>query len=234
MAEFTGDERARVVAQLDPRDSRQWRAWVLITLFAYCGPRQRAARYLQWTDVDLERGVIRWAPETDKMATERFQPMPTPVLEAFWVAYGWRVAQGYTGRFVFYAAARSVRDDDRPWTYQAFSAALHKAEERAGMTKTKYRGAHGFRRGIAGDIHAATGSSKSAADWIGDRSVKVVERHYLLERDEELRKTAALVTKGGEDSATRTNANATKRNGPANEGEAGTLNPVNQGSTDDL
>lgn len=228
MAEFSADERLKVIAQLDPRDSRQWRAWVLVTLLAYCGPRQNAARHLEWRDIDFDGGLIIWRPELDKMAGERSQPMPQPVRDALWVAYGWRQTQGYIGRFVFYGVQQRGRDKDQPWTYQAFCKALHDAERRAGMTPIKWRGAHGFRRGIAGDVHAKTGSSKKAAEWIGDKSVKVVERHYLLEREAEQRKTAEMV--GGED-ATQAKSNATKRNGPADEGEAESLNPFIQGSS---
>ncbi len=130
------------------------------------------------------------------MGGEREQPMPEPVRDALWVAYGWRCTQAYAGPFVFYGVQIRRREAGKPWTYQAFVAALHDAEARAGITAIKWRGAHGFRRGISGDIHAATGSSKKAADWIGDRSVKIVEKHYLLERAEEMRKTANLVGGG--------------------------------------
>jgi integrase len=196
MGEFSADERTKVLAQLNPRDIRQWRAWVLTVLFAYCGPRQNAARHLEWRDIDFVVGTIRWRPELDKMATDRVQPMPEPVREAMWVAYGWRTTQGYRGPFVFYGVQDRTRDV-KPWTYQAYAAALDGACQRAGVARQKYQGAHAFRRGIAGDVHAKTGSSKKAAEWIGDRSVKIVEKHYLLEREEELRKTAQLV--GGDD-----------------------------------
>lgn len=196
MAEYSADERAKVLAQFNPRDSRQWRAWALTVLFAYCGPRQNAARRLEWRDIRLDAELIHWRPELDKMAGDRWQPMPAPVVEAFWVAYGWRTSQGYQGPFVFYAAKETRQDAGEPYTYQAYVRALHEAEKRAGMTAVRYRGAHGFRRGIAGDVHAKTGSSKRAAEWIGDKSVKVVERHYLLEREEELRKTADMIGGG--------------------------------------
>jgi integrase len=211
MHEFRADDRAKVLAALDPRDAHQWRAWALTTLFAYCGPRQTAARHLEWVDVSFTDGLLRWRPETDKMGAERVQPMPEPVREALWVCYGWALAMGYAGRFVFFAVKRGHRTgDEKPYTYQAYVGQLHDAERRAGLEPIAYRGAHGFRRGIAGDVHAATGSEKTAADWIGDKSVKIVRDHYLLGRVDELRKTANLV-----------GANATKHDGPASDGEAG-------------
>lgn len=193
MHEFREEDRLKVLDQLNPRDSRQWRTWALTVLFAYCGPRQTAARSLEWTDIDFDAGTILWRPETDKMGNERLQPMPAPVRDALWVAYGWRGAQGYDGRFVFYAVQERGRSKDQPYTYQAYVKQLHDAEGRAGIKPIPYRGAHGFRRGIAGDVHSATGSEKSAADWIGDKSVKIVRDHYLLERADELRKTADIV-----------------------------------------
>lgn len=236
MGEFSATDRAKIMAALDPRDSRQWRAWALSTLFAYCAPRQTAARHLEWPDIDFAAGTIRWRPETDKMGGERVQPMPEPVRDAFWVAYGWRIAQGYTGRFVFYSAKQRMRADDRPFTYQGYAAALDEACGRAKVNRDKYQGAHAFRRGVATDIHERTGSTRTAADWIGDKSVKVVDRHYIKTRQEGLKRTADLVgglTSTANASATREISNATKRNGPTQESEAEDRNPINRGSTDD-
>ena len=236
MAEYEADDRAKVIAQFDPRDARQWRPWALSVLFAYCGPRQHAARHLEWRDIDLDDGTITYRLELDKMGNARVQPMPEPVREAFRVAYGWRLAAGYAGAFVFFRPAKGLRDlangsyetarrakratatVDKPYTYQAYNEALHAAEKRAGVTPVRYRAAHGFRRGISGDIHAKTGSSKKAAEWIGDKSVRIVERHYILTREEELRKTAELV-------GTETLRNATA----SHDGEAGPSEPSNEG-----
>lgn len=215
MSEYRADERARVLAQLDPRKATTWRAYVLTVLFAYCGPRQRAARHLEWRDIDLTARRIHWRPELDKMGEDRWQPMPEPVLEAMWVAYGWRCHDEYPGPFVFYGVQRRTRGhalrrdphrakgkeslegiivQEKPWTYQSYHAALTEAEARAEVEHVPFRAAHGFRRGIAGDVHSMTGSSKTAASWIGDKSTKIVERHYLLEREDELRVLAGKLS----------------------------------------
>lgn len=193
MAEYSRQERAQLIAALDPRDSRQWRAWALTTLFAYTAVRQTAGRSLTWADVDFEAGELHWRGETDKMGTDRRQPMPAPVREALWVAYGWRTRDGYTGPFVFYAAAKAARAREAPYTYQAFNHALHAAEKRAGVATVKYRAAHGHRRGVAGDLYDATGSEHAAAEWLGDKSVKIVRDSYLLERKDRLRKLADTI-----------------------------------------
>lgn len=217
MGEYSREEREKIAAALDPRNTKEWRAWALNVLFAYCGPRQTAARHLEWRDIELTSttGRIHWRPELDKMGTDRYQPMPPQVVDAFWVAYGWRLRDEYPGKYVFYGAQRKTRGfalarksrraksqeslagvdvDEKPYTYSALNLALRKAEERAGILHRDYRATHGHRRGVAGDIHAITGSEKKAADYIGDRSIDVVRDSYLLTREEELQRTAALIS----------------------------------------
>ena len=215
MEEYQAADREKILAQLDPRSPVQWRAWALATLFAYCAPRQNAARHLEWRDIDFTAGVIHWRAELDKMGTERWQPMPPQVIDAFRVAYGWRCFDEYTGPFVFYGVQRRTRGQplrrrdthhaktrttlegvtvgEKPYTYAAFHAQHAAAESRAGIAHKKYRSSHGHRRGVATDIHAATGSTRAAADWIGDKSTRVVDRHYVKTRTEELRRYAGVV-----------------------------------------
>lgn len=205
MAEYSPDERRRIMAALDPRQPNYWRAAVLTTLFAFCGPRENAALHLEWADVTLDEpvlegdgavtfaGKIRWNPELDKMGSDRVQPLPSPVAEALWVAYGWAIAAGYKGRYVFFSARTKVREADRPYGFQAYTRALHEAERRADVTVIKYRAAHGMRRGIAKDVYELTGSEHKAAEWLGDKSVRVVKDSYLLEREDSQRALAQLV-----------------------------------------
>jgi integrase len=202
MTEFSGAERGKILAQLDPRDGRWWRAWVFVALVGYCGPRANAALQLRWDDVDFAGARVRWAPESDKMAHDRWQPVPKAVTEALWVAYGWRIARGYTGPFVFFSPNEKRQSADRPWTYAAAVARLHDAERLAGIAPVKWRGAHGFRRGIAGDVYEQTGSEKAAAEYIGDKSVRIVSDKYLLEREGRLRTIADQLEgrdEGGDD-----------------------------------
>lgn len=213
-AEYSQEERDRVTAAMSPDDSRMWRVWALTVLFRYCGPRKNAALNLQWPDVDFVNDRIRWAPETDKRGRERFQPMPPQVRDALMVAYRWSLKFGYSGKWVFFrpgagimerdfrsgywlitekAKARAARAKDQPYSYSAYVGALHRYEVAAGLEPVPFKASHAFRRGIAGDVARAKGS-KAAGEWIGDQSVDVVEAHYVLEREEELRKTAALVS----------------------------------------
>ena len=34
--------------------------------------------------------TVRWRPDFDKLRFDRTQPLPQPVIDALWVAYGWR------------------------------------------------------------------------------------------------------------------------------------------------
>lgn len=199
MSEFSSGDRAKILAALDPRDGRWWRAWVFVNLVGFGGPRANAALELQWDDVDFPGARLRWRAETDKMGTERWQPVPKAVVDALWVAYGWRIARGYSGVYVFFSPNVKRAAADRPWTYSAAVARLHDAERAAGLTPVKYKGAHAFRRGIAGDVFEQTGSEKAAAEYIGDKSVKIVSDKYLLEREARLRSTADGITGGADD-----------------------------------
>jgi integrase len=200
MGEYSAPERQAIIACLDPRDSRQWRAWALATVFAHLASRQRATRHLEWRDIDFEEGVT-WRRELDKMGNERVQPITDEVKDAFLVALGWRQRDGYTGPFVFYAVKKSKWDEE-PYTYQGYSYAHREAEKRAGIRHVKYRGAHGFRRGVSGDVFDATGSEHKAAEWIGDKSVKIVRKHYLLKRKDRQKDLASLVAKKMQPNAT--------------------------------
>lgn len=240
--EYTPEERQRIVAAMSPDDSRNWRAWALTELFRYCGPRKNAAMHLQWPDVDFVRDRIRWSSETDKQGEERWQPMPAPVRTALEVAYRWSLKFGYSGRFVFFrpgagnrehhyrsklwyvtarATARAERVKDAPYTYSAYNGSLHRYEKKAGLEPVPFKASHAFRRGAATDVHEATGSLRDAADWIGDKSVRVVDRSYVKTRETKLRKLAGVVEQV-----------ATTRNPDEEATEAKSVNPQPEGITE--
>jgi integrase len=200
MAEYSAEEARKIVAVWSPRLNLQWRPWALTVFFAYCGPRQNAALHLEWSHVDFDNARIFYAAETDKMGKARWQPMPEPVRDAFLVALGWAQFDKYTGPFVFYSAQDERRKAGKPWTYSAYNAALHQAEAKAGVPHIKHRAAHGFRRGVAGNVYDMTKDEKAASDWIGDSSTKVVRRHYLLTRPEVMDDVARRLGGTAEDS----------------------------------
>jgi integrase len=193
MAEYSAEEAQALIAHFDPRKSREWRPFVMLTLLAFCGPRQRAARFITWNDVDLDGGRIHWRAATDKVGRDRWQPLPTSVLEALYVAYGWRRGSE-ADAFIFFSPTHA----GRVWTYQAFSYALREAEKAVGIPHRKWRGAHGFRRGVVGNVIELTGGDmRRAASWIGDKSTRIIEAHYALDRDGQMRDVADLLEPEG-------------------------------------
>jgi integrase len=209
--EYSPDEARRLLAQFDPRDARDWRGYVATYLFAFAGPRQNAARHLTWSDVDLVARTIKWPSALDKLGKERTQPIPEPVVEALWVAYGWRCTLGYVGPYVIFRpgaarfeianglfetarqAARAAAKPDRPWTYSAYNARLRRAEISAKVPHIDYRAAHGFRRFVLTEALRLTGNLVLAGQYIGDTDVRTLQRSYVRERPEELRGVAELM-----------------------------------------
>jgi integrase len=94
----------------------------------------------------------------------------------------------YDGPWVFFSrdARNRSRADGRVqagvYRIQSLSAALGKAETRAGVEHLPYRGAHGMRRMLA--MH-----------YIGDTDMKTMKR-YLKRRDDRLRAVADMWTTG--------------------------------------
>ena len=190
IAEHTPEEFRRIVAALDATSAHQWRPWALFTLAGLQGPRIRSARYLRWSDIDSERGVIVWPAEYMKQGEAFEQPLTKAAWEALEVARSWRERDGYTGDFVFYAARRTNRQP--VYTYQSAWIALRKAEDRAGVPHVRWRAFHGFRRMAAGNIYDQAKDPLAAAEWIGDKDVKQMGS-YLKRRRERLQLSKALL-----------------------------------------
>jgi integrase len=206
--EYTPAEAERILEQFDPRDARDWRGFVATYVFAFAGPRQNAARHLEWRDIDFVNRVVHWRPELDKLGKDRRQPLPEPVIEALWVAYGWRIAFGYEGPFVLFRPGAGLRDAsngyslsakakqrsaakaDQPWTYSAYHQRLRQAEVTAKVPHVKYRAAHGFRRFVLTEALKRTGNLVLAGQFIGDSDVRTLQRSYVRERAEDLRGVA--------------------------------------------
>jgi integrase len=191
--EFSGDEREKVLAALDPKSATQWRAWVAATICATQGTRQTAVLHLQWPDVDELPDTIHWQPQWDKMGHDWTQPMRDATREAIRVAREWREKSGYKGPWVIPAGSvkdgadtnrrnRWKTDSDQPYTIQSLWAALRSAQVRAGVELKKGRGGHGFRRTFAGDVNAETGDPALALMAIGDTDLRQANT-YVQKRD---------------------------------------------------
>jgi integrase len=166
----------------------------------------------------------------DKVGYDRTPLLPSQVVEALWVAYGWRIAYGYNGPYVLFrpvaglvdrggwhthhkaptkrSLARTPAKADVPWSYAALNGALRRLEEVAGVEHMPLRATHGFRHYVVTEVHAATGNLALAGQYVGDRDIRTHARSYLRGRPEELRRVEhrALADRASNDHQTTTAA----------------------------
>lgn len=217
-AEYRADDFEKILAQLDPTKSRQWRAFVALSICGAQGARQNAVLHL--TPMDVVGDTIHWRAEWDKMGKAWSQPARERTLAAVAVALDWRQKDGYDGPWLLYSAKTN---NPNPYSIQSLWAALKGqpgkagrprilgAQERAGVADLKGRAGHGLRRMLAGDIAAATGNATLALKAIGDSDLRMANR-YLKDRDDDVRDAFELVDANAK--AQRT------RNAPTDEGAA--------------
>lgn len=175
--EYTEDEFKRLRAAMRFRDPGQRRAHVILSLLGLQGPRIGAVLHLTWADVDWREKTITWRARYDKLGREWHQKMRTPtqwVLRRYWCACG-RPTRGWLFPSDHPRSRRQV------YSYQSFLDALRLAERRAGIEYRPYRGPHGFRRMVAGDVAVRSGSAWKAMQVSGDKDVRQAER-YLKRR----------------------------------------------------
>jgi integrase len=126
--------------------------WVMLDLVLVIveatGRRIGAVRQLQWPDIDLTRGRIRWRAATDKKRREWGTPIPIELVEeirrargAIAELAGLQAVQGY----IFFAATDHTRAVDR----DTLNSWLEKAEKRAKLEKLEGGLWHPYRRAWA-------------------------------------------------------------------------------------
>ena len=92
-----------------------------------------------------------------------------------------------------HARKRALGDDPRAVYHPtALLRALRLAEARAGVTHRPYRGMHGFRRAVAGDVARSTGNLKLAMEYIGDTDIWRA-REYIQVRPDHLEEAASVM-----------------------------------------
>jgi hypothetical protein len=197
-------------------DGRTWRAHGVLAVCGYQGARQWSVLHLRWTDIDLERGIITWRAEWDKNGVTWTQPL-RPQTRAVLA-----VCQRRSGDSEWVFPAGNKLNKGAVYTAQSLWCSLVAAEKRAGIDHKRNRGAHGLRRLLAGEVMARTGNIKDAADAIGDKSLKVVEKSYLVKRDDRVREVFGMLDQSQE--------NTRNRNPNSNDGEPGSVSAVMTGA----
>jgi integrase len=184
--EYRREEFQAILKQLSPWNGGQWRAFVALGIIANQGVRQNAALHLRWEDIDLDRGddgMITWRSEWDKMGNQWEQPLRKQTKQMLEIAQHWHEEMGITSEWVIPA---SRLDNKQPvYSQQSLWKALKKAENAAGVKRLDGRGAHGFRRMLAGNVWEEMGDAKLAMEAIGDKDLRQMQR-YLKNRPERL------------------------------------------------
>lgn len=208
--EYSNDEHAAIVAELNPRLHSQWRAWALTVIAGELGPRINAALHLTWADIELPftlaaapageapyYGTVTWRSEFDKLGNVRVQPLTAAAHEAFLVALGYARhnprATGSGSDWIFFTPATKDGKGDGTYTVQAAWRALREAEIRAHVTHQPRRAFHGGRRMASGNALEATNNPVTAMQWIGDTDLKQAKK-YLKERDTKMRDVAGKLS----------------------------------------
>ncbi len=187
-AEYRRSEVEKILAQLSPQKSEEWRPWAVLTIAAFQGARERAILHLTWHDIDVMRGRITWQARFDKQGNEWTQPITLAAYSALLTARYWRQRDGARGAWLFYspwATKKCGREEPGVYGAQALWLALKKAEERARVAHQPFRALHGFRRGVAGDVARASGDAWLGVQYIGDTDADRIPE-YVQRRDDTL------------------------------------------------
>jgi integrase len=210
--EYRQPELVALLQQLPLDDGRTWRAHGVLAVCGYQGARQWSVLHLRKADIDLEQGILTWRAEWDKNGVTWTQPLRPQTRAVLAVC----LRRSGESEWVF--PAGNTLNKGAVYTAQSLWCSLVAAEKRAGITHKRNRGAHGLRRLLAGEVMALTGNLKDAADAIGDKSLKVVEKSYLVKRDDRVREVFGMLDSEEE--------NTRNRNPNSNDGEAGSVSPL--------
>jgi integrase len=176
--EYTAEELQKLLKVLSFDVIGERTAYCIMAVLGYQGARVKAVTRLRWEDIAWEDDAIIWRAKWDKQGREWDQPMRAPtraILARLHAAVG-EPTEGW----VF--PARKATAKQPVYTPNSFWLMLTKAEARAGVEQKSGRAAHGFRRGVAGNVMDATGSSALAMEAIGDRDPKMADKYVKRRR----------------------------------------------------
>jgi integrase len=104
--EYSPAEYTKLLAELDPRDGRRWRAHVALMIAGHHGARANAILSLRWEyeGVPLIQGSeVVWPPAFQKNGKELRQPLTWDLVATLETARYWRRSLGYDGPWVLFA-----------------------------------------------------------------------------------------------------------------------------------
>lgn len=129
------------------------------------GHRSKSIRLLQWSDVDLDAGRIRWRADHDKTRREHVVPVTPTLLEEL------RRTQRGSSRWLF----PSDRMPDSPVGRETFESWWRALEAAAGVERVEGRGWHSLRRKFATERKQGSLADLAAAGgWHGTQTLTKV------------------------------------------------------------
>jgi integrase len=191
--EYRAEEFALILSELNPRRRNNWRAYVALVLCGLQGARQHSVLHLKLDDIRLGYhattpdglvwipGEITWQAEWDKTGVERKQPLRFQAQMLIELALEWHERDALNGPWLFPTASKKSKR--ATYSPQSLWAALVGAEARSGVPSIERRAAHGFRRMLAGDVHAETGDFMLALQAIGDTDPRMAVRYLRTRQD---------------------------------------------------
>ena len=171
-------ERYKVM--LDVADRVGWRFNVALILAHETGHRIGAVRQLRWSDVDMERGIIRWRKSSDKISMEHETPLTEEALGAFEEVR--KHNPGIGDAWVF-PAPRNVSEACRK---DLMTRLWKRAEALAGLEPIHWLGWHSLRRRFATDLKQIP--LRDLCDLGGWKDPDTVVKCYQTADEEDLRK----------------------------------------------
>lgn len=200
--------------------AKNWRPWVMMMLIQHHGQRANAVRHAQWTDFDFEAGLVTWRAAYQKQGKDVVQPITHGTVAALLVARFWadrhlvmrwrrrvRITDGpRRGKWI---RDPELRDEiiASPWvlfgekkkleaySYSSWHYQFVKAEREAGISHEDYRGGHGGRRMVMGNVLEATGDLMTAMNYIGDSDLKQA-KSYDRRRQQRIETASETIEEG--------------------------------------
>jgi len=136
----------RYTKMLTVGDSVDWRFKTALILGRETGHRIGAIRQLRWSDVDLDRAVVRWRKVSDKIGMEHETPLTDAAVDALDEAR--RQSLGIGDAWVFPAPL----DATKPCRTDLMTKWWKRAEALAALDAIPWLGWHSLRRRFATDL----------------------------------------------------------------------------------
>ena len=167
---------AQAQAILEASRDIDWRFRVAFVLAHETGHRIGSIRTLRWSDIDKERGWMRWREETDKVDWEHHTPLTAEAIQALGTAEAHR-ADGKDGWVL-----PSPSDLERSCSRNIMRDWWNLAQERAGLGDVPRLGWHSLRRKFANDLrHVPLKDLASLGGW---KDTQTLLKCYLKEDEQ--------------------------------------------------